>query len=104
MQVNCRKVHKYLDMKLDYSKVGQVKITMLDYIDETLNAFDKAYPTGVGTKSSAATVIIIKFNKYCKKLMQNKLCSFIIWWQKYYLLPSGPGRTPAPQFHSSPQE
>ena len=33
MQANRRKVHKYLGMKLDYSTVGQFKITMLDYID-----------------------------------------------------------------------
>ena len=37
-------------MTLDYYIVGQVKITMLDYIDEILDTFDKAYPTGSGTK------------------------------------------------------
>ena len=34
-------VHKYLGMKLDYSTRGQVKITMIPYFDEILNAFDK---------------------------------------------------------------
>ena len=51
-------------MALDYTIVGQVNITMLEYIDEILNSFDKAYPTVVGTKSSSATSIIFKFNKY----------------------------------------
>ena len=36
--------------------------------------------------------------------MPNKLWSLITWWQKYYLLPSGPGRIHTPKFHSSPQE
>ena len=82
-------------MKLEYSTVGQVEITMLEYIDEILNTFDKADPTCGGTKSSAAPDIIFKVKKYCKNLMTNKLCSFITWWRKYYLLPSVKGCTPA---------
>ena len=66
--MNRRKVHKYLGMKLDYSIVGQVKITMLDYINEILNTFDKSDPTGGSTNSSAASAIILKVNKDCKKL------------------------------------
>ena len=31
MQVKCGKVHKYLGMKLYYSAVSQLKITLLDY-------------------------------------------------------------------------
>ena len=60
MKVIRRKVHKYLGMKLDYSTDGQVKITMLEYIDEILDAFGKADPTGGGTKSNAAPGIIFK--------------------------------------------
>ena len=41
MQVKREKFHKYLGMTLDYSKFGQVKITMLDYINEILDRFDK---------------------------------------------------------------
>ena len=58
MQVNCIKVHKYLGMKLDYTTVGQVKITILEYTDEILDDFDKAYPTGGGTESSYVSSII----------------------------------------------
>jgi hypothetical protein len=35
-------IHKYLGMTLDYTVCGQVKITMLDYVDEILTAFYKA--------------------------------------------------------------
>ena len=60
MQVNCVKVHKYLGMTLEYSEVGQVEITILDYINEILDAFDKEYPRGGGNKSSAAPDIVFK--------------------------------------------
>ena len=63
--MNRVKVHKYLGMTLDYTKVYQVKITILDYIDEIIDAFDKADPTGGGTKSSAAPDIIFDINKDC---------------------------------------
>ena len=90
-------------MTLDYNTVGQVKITMLDYIYEILNDFDKADPMGGGTKSSAAPYIILRLKNTVRKLLPNKLWSFITWWRKYYLPPSGLGRTHAPQFHSSPR-
>ena len=60
MQVKRGGVQKYLGMILDYSTVGQLKITMLDYIDEIIDAFDKSDPTGGGTKPSAAPAIIFK--------------------------------------------
>ena len=102
MQVKHGKFHKYLGMTLDYYTVVQVKINMLEYIDEILDAFDKSDPIGGGTKSSAEPDMIFKVYKDCKTLMKKDLWSFITWLLKYYLLPSGPGRTPAPQFHSLP--
>ena len=104
MQGKHRKFHKYLGMTLDYSTVGQVNLTMLDYIDEIINFFDRSDPTGGNTKQIAAPDINFKAANMAKKLMQNKLWSFITWWQKYYLLTDGPGRTPEPHFHSSPRE
>ena len=50
MKLNNGEVHKYLGTKLDYPAVVQVKVTMLDYIDEIINTFDKAYPKGGITK------------------------------------------------------
>jgi hypothetical protein len=34
------KIHKYLGMTLDNTIRGQVKITMFDYVDEILTAFE----------------------------------------------------------------
>jgi uncharacterized Fe-S cluster-containing protein len=42
MAVSQGKIHKYLSMTLDYSVRGQVKITMLEYVNEIIAAFDKA--------------------------------------------------------------
>ena len=44
MQVNRGKFHEYLGMTLEYNTVGQVKITMLHYIDEIFDTLDKADP------------------------------------------------------------
>ena len=49
MQVNRVNFHKFLGMTLDYTTVGQVKTTMLYYIDKVIYAFDKVYPIGGGT-------------------------------------------------------
>ena len=91
-------------MTLEYTKVGQVKTTMLDYIDEISNTLYKAYPSGGGTKSSDSPGIIFKAQEDCGKPNSKKLWSFITWWRKYFMLPSGTGWTPAPQSHSSPRE
>ena len=48
--MNRGNLHKYLGIKLDYTTVGLVKITMLHYIDEILGAFDKPDPMGGSTK------------------------------------------------------
>ena len=68
MQVKRVKAHKYLGMALDYSTVGQVKITMLDYIDGIFGSFDKSDPTGGGAKSSTAPAVIFNVDEGCKKL------------------------------------
>ena len=77
--MNRGKFHNYLGMKLDYTTVGPAKITILDYIDEILVEFDKSYPTGRGTNSSAAPYIIFKVYEACKKLISRKLWIFITW-------------------------
>ena len=72
MTVSRGKVHKYLGMTLDYTLCGQVQITMIDFLDEVLIAFDKAEPKGGGTKTSAAPENIFKVDEDCKKLPQSK--------------------------------
>jgi hypothetical protein len=40
MTVGRGRVHKYLGMTLDYTVRGRVNISMFDYIDKIINAFD----------------------------------------------------------------
>jgi Reverse transcriptase (RNA-dependent DNA polymerase) len=47
MTVSRGKVHRYLGMTLDYSTPGQ--ISMFDYINEILAAFEAANPRGLGS-------------------------------------------------------
>ena len=54
MTVSRGKVHTYLGMNLDYSVKGQCMITMFEYMEECLDAFNKATSHGSGTKTSAA--------------------------------------------------
>jgi hypothetical protein len=76
MAVSRGKIHKYIGMTLDYTVRGQVKITMFDYVDTILTAFDKAEPKGGGTKISAAPGSIFKVEESCVKLAQNKAVEF----------------------------
>jgi hypothetical protein len=76
MTVSRGKIHKYLGMTLDYTVRGQVKITMFNYVDEILNAFDKAEPKGGGTKTSAAPDSLFKVDENCEKLKQDKAVVF----------------------------
>jgi hypothetical protein len=95
-------IHKYLGMTLDYTVRGQVKITMFDYVDEILAAFDKAEPKGGGTKSSGAPKSIFKVDESCEKLKQDKDVEFhnLVAKTLYATKRAKPGRTPAPQSHS----
>ena len=68
MTVSHGKTHKYLGMTLDYTTTGQVKITMFDYVEEILAAFDAADPQASGTKASAAPEDLFKINEDCEKL------------------------------------
>jgi hypothetical protein len=42
MNVHCGKIHKYMGMSLDFSHPNQCRVTMIDYIDEIVFAYDKA--------------------------------------------------------------
>jgi hypothetical protein len=76
MVVSRGKVHKYLDMTLDFSVRGQVKISMFDYIEEILTAFEEAEPNGGGTKSSAAPSNLFTVNEDCVKISGEKAVEF----------------------------
>ncbi len=42
MKVQRGKTHKYLGMSLDFGHDNQCRITMIDYVDEIVAAYDKA--------------------------------------------------------------
>ncbi len=42
MKVHCDKTHKYLGISLDFGHDNQCRITMIDYVDELVAAYDKA--------------------------------------------------------------
>jgi hypothetical protein len=72
MTVSRSRVHKYLGMALDYTICVQVNISIFNYIDEIIDAFDKAEPKGGGTKSSATPDDLFKVDKDCEKLPPEK--------------------------------
>jgi hypothetical protein len=76
MTVSRGKIHKYLGMTLDYTVRGHVRISMFDYVDEILPAFDTADPEGGGTKTSAAPQDLFKVDEDCAKLGPRKAVAF----------------------------
>ena len=72
MKVHRGKVLEYLGMTLDYSVDGQVKITMLGYIKECIELFEKMVPKEQGSKSSAAPKNLFVVNDSSKKLSDSK--------------------------------
>jgi hypothetical protein len=78
MAVSSSRIHKYLRMTLDYTICSPVKcnILMFNYIDEIIDAFDKAEPKGGGTKSSAALDDLFSGNEDCEKLWPVKAVAF----------------------------
>jgi hypothetical protein len=88
MKVSRGKVHKYLGMTLDYSTPGECKITMIDYVDEILAAWEKVEPLideegfekvqskARKTKTSAAPENLFKVDDDCKKLNSTKATAF----------------------------
>jgi hypothetical protein len=63
-------------MTLDYTIRGQVHISMFNYIDMIIDAFDKEEHKGSGTKSCAAPDDLFKVNEGRKKLPPEKAIEF----------------------------
>ena len=68
MTVHRGKVHKYLGMTLDYTVEGQVKISMVDYIQEILASFEATEPNRGIVKTTAAPANLFLVNEDCEKL------------------------------------
>ena len=66
MTIHCGKVHKYLGMKIDYSMLGKVSFSMLDYINKMIGKCpNRMVHRTVQTPASAH---LFEVNKSCKKL------------------------------------
>ena len=76
MKVHRGKVHDFIGMKLDFTTKGQVQVSMLDYIQEILDTYDKVEPKDGGTKTTAAPKNLFVVNEDCKKLSQEKTVAF----------------------------
>jgi hypothetical protein len=75
MQVSRGKVHKYLDMTLDFNTPGEVKITMIPYVKEILKLFtehDKSEPTA----NTPAAEHLFKVNEDTKSLTERQATIF----------------------------
>jgi hypothetical protein len=99
MTVSRGNTHKYLVMTLDYTVRGQVKITMFNYDDEFIAAFNYAELKGGGTKSSAGHGAFSKSMRAVKISSKTRMWSSTTLWRRYCILPSGSVRTPTPQSH-----
>ena len=76
MAVSRLNLHIYLGMTLNCRIRGKFKITMFDYIEEIITAFEKAAPGKHITKSRAAPANIFVVHKYFKKLNYSKSVAF----------------------------
>jgi hypothetical protein len=81
MKVSRGKIHKYIGMTLDFRSKGIVKVTMMDYVDEIIEAFDTAcrdlnhgYTAVVRRKKycSAAPEDLFKIDEAATKLNQDE--------------------------------
>ena len=61
---------------LDYATAGQVKVAMLDCIEETTAAFEKEAPGDAGTKESAAPDNLFKVTKTARNSSHTRLRDF----------------------------
>ncbi len=78
MKVHRGKVHKYLGMSFDFSHKGQCCVTMYDYLDGILQAFDAAVkkqgdrfiPVTRQRFKTPAPDNLFVVNEDCKKLLE----------------------------------
>ena len=70
------KVHEYPGMNLDYSLKVQVNTTMLDFIKEIMDCFEKSEPKSSGTKSSTAPLNLFVVDEERDNTMKEKSETF----------------------------
>ena len=68
MTVDRGKKHKYLGIKINYSKERACQITMFENMKAILDTFDKIDTKEKGTKNSAAPENLFTVQKDCEKI------------------------------------
>ena len=68
MTVNRGKKHKYIGIKLDYSKEGAFQITMFENLKSILDTFDRIDTKEKGTKKGAAPANLFTVQEDCKNI------------------------------------
>jgi hypothetical protein len=91
MTVNRGRVQKYLGMTLDYTVHGRVNISMFDYVDEIINAFDRAEPKGSVQSQVLLLTISSRSTKTARSSRLKRPKSFTTWWPRHYMPPNKPG-------------
>ena len=84
IKVACRKVHTNVGMTLDFTTPKIVKVTMFEYIDEIINAWDKAcseFDDGYKVVS-AHTRLLLQHPTICLRLMRMP-CNLTRHWPRY---------------------
>ena len=76
MQVSRGKVHTYLGIKLEFTQRGRVIVSMFDYIEKIIVAFEKVDSKSKGAIASVVLENLYKVNEDCKKLSPTKTVEF----------------------------
>ncbi len=82
MKVCWGKIHKYLGMSLDFSHPNQCRVTMIDYVDEIVVAYDKALKdlsdglSAVTKKKDVARTSMVIVDKDAEKLSEEGAMAF----------------------------
>jgi hypothetical protein len=69
MQISRGKIHEYLGMTLDFTVPGEVKITMIPYVNEIVKLFSE-YDNSEYIANTPAAEHLFKINDNTKPLTQ----------------------------------
>ena len=76
MTANHGNIHKYLGITIDYKTKGMYKITMFNYIKETLKTFENIDPKATGTKLSVDPTKLFVMRDDCKNIKTKVVNSY----------------------------
>ena len=107
MKIHRGKTHKYVGMSLDFSHVNQCRITMIDYVDKIVAAYDKVsselnegfttvYKKNTHSRTSAAPDDLFIVDEDAEKLSEEGQTAFHHLVAKTLYLLVGQGRYSVP--------